>query len=276
MAEKGERDPQPGIGERATGAVKRAAGAVGRAVRGVLGQSEVRATLLYQTLHAEHEEVDRLFGEVLAGRDRQQVQDLWKQLALNLTVHARAEQETVYDELARIEQTTGLIREALKEHADVERQVAQIDAMEPGSNEFRAKVRELQQAVRHHVDEEENQLLPRAIEVVDELEERDMVARFEGRSEQIQPRVARELGVAQPPRRVSRTTDDQVRAEGRRSEQKRASGGKSKGGGKAQRAGGGGLEDRTVKELQELARKKGIEGRSKMKKQELIRALGKA
>lgn len=262
MARNEEEEAQgPGITERVTGTVKRAVGAVGRAARGAMGRPEAGTDELFQALHADHEEVAQLFEKLLATREEARAHELWTRVSVALLTHARAEQEIVYERFANIDELTEDADHSLEEHEQIEDLLLEANDLKPGTPEFVTKVRQLDETVRHHVDDEEGDLLPKAMEFLSDEERERLVARFQERKDLIEPKINVELtghgAGTERPKRPARTQKSQKQQP-------------------QQKTGGRGATDldaRTMKELQEMARKKGIEGRSRMKKKDLIAAL---
>lgn len=186
MARK-NREEEQGLGERIGEAVNRTVGAVKKATMSPSpGQDP-----LYDVLHQEHEEVDRMLSEILSSDDTPRLRELWKTCAVALAVHARAEQDAVYDVLERDQEAS--IKEAREEHEDIEDLLADADAAMPGTDEFFGFVAELQELVRHHVDEEEGNLLTKARQTVDERERAEMVELFDDLKQRLMPKVQAEF-----------------------------------------------------------------------------------
>jgi hemerythrin superfamily protein len=259
---------QEGMARRVAGKVRRVAGALGRAARGASGRPEAGTDVLFQKLHADHEEVNQLFEKLLAVGEGHRAQELWAELSVKLAAHARAEQQTVYEALSRQDETREEVPHAFTEHAEIEDLMLQLNAMQPGTPAFQERLPELERTVRHHVDDEEGELLPRARQALSDEELEQIVARFETRKFELMPLIEREL--SGPQAREEQQDKPAAKASGK-SSGKQAS--KAKGGAKASAKKASGLEERTYDELMELARKREIRGRSKMKKQELLEAL---
>jgi len=270
--ETGEKE---GIADKVVGRVKRAAGAVQRAARGALGRPEAGEDLLFQVLHADHEEVSQLLEKVLASPEGDRLIDLWGRLSSSLTAHNLAETEIVYGCLSAIASTKDQIPHSIEEHNEVDRMLAEADAMKPGTEEFFALVSDIQRAVLHHVDQEEGTLLPNARSALSEQARDDLVEQFRKRKAELLPEVEKELDpVLEQERRALQSGDlddveepDQVRRDDRASAARPGTTARSTG--KQE----GDLDRRTVKDLQEMARSKGIHDWSKMNKPDLVRAL---
>jgi hemerythrin superfamily protein len=105
-------------------------------------------------LSGEHREVEALFRQFEQapqqdGRRRQQLVD---EIAEALDVHAKLEEEIFYPALRSVSRMVG---EAQQEHDELRSLIGEAEGHDPASAEFTTKVRKLEQAVQHHVSEEE-------------------------------------------------------------------------------------------------------------------------
>jgi hemerythrin superfamily protein len=107
----------------------------------------------------DHRTFERLFAQVKAGGDG--VPALLGKIAAMLAAHSRAEEERVYPALARAEpDETGEVQHGTQEHHEAERLLQQAIAAGPGSSAFDRQFDEFVQAVTHHIEEEESEILP--------------------------------------------------------------------------------------------------------------------
>ena len=113
-------------------------------------------------LSADHAEVERLFGryEQLAedDADADERETLARQICGLLTVHAAIEEEIFYPAAREALDEEDLLDEAEVEHASAKDLIAQIEEMDADEDLYDAKVKVLGEYVRHHVQEEENEL----------------------------------------------------------------------------------------------------------------------
>ena len=190
-----------------------------------------------ELLNQDHRKVERLFAQFESTQDF----DLALEICEELTVHATVEEEVVYPVLERVD--AEIEREAEQEHAEAKALIARIQAMSPGDADLVPTVRKLKAGIEHHVGEEEGEAWPKmasaASNRLDEL----------GRA--VERRKAELLGQAVVPGAVptevrgtaiASTTD---------------------------------FSSMTKDELYQLAKARDIDGRSKMKKDELIQALSR-
>jgi hemerythrin superfamily protein len=109
-------------------------------------------------IEREHREVEALFQNFKKTGDSA----LASRICDELAAHALAEEEAFYP-LVRDDVPSGkkLASEAKQEHGEARQLIGRIrKTSDP--HHLRKLVNELEQAVRHHVDEEEQEMLPRA------------------------------------------------------------------------------------------------------------------
>jgi sigma-B regulation protein RsbU (phosphoserine phosphatase) len=116
-----------------------------------------RRSDLFHTLHADHEEVARLFSRLTEARSAEHP-TRWGQLSFVLTAHTHAEYEVVY---ARHHAGGDELAPWLEEHEELEALMVEIDALPPGDVSFLPKVGRLKKLVEQHIAREEQKLVPR-------------------------------------------------------------------------------------------------------------------
>ena len=113
----------------------------------------------------DHENVKQMFEqfEGLGDRAHATKKKLAMQICTELTKHATAEEEIFYPAVrAATKKTEDLVDEATVEHASSKDLIAQIMEMEATEELFDAKVKVLSEMIEHHVEEEENEMFPKA------------------------------------------------------------------------------------------------------------------
>ena len=117
-----------------------------------------------QLVKKDHRTVEQLFKEfekaARTGR-KSSLRRIVRELTRELSVHASIEEQILYPALRREERSEDDVLEALEEHHLVKLTLAELEAMEPENERYCAKVMVLVENVRHHVEEEEDELLPR-------------------------------------------------------------------------------------------------------------------
>jgi hemerythrin superfamily protein len=119
----------------------------------------------------DHETVERLFAqfEELTERAEKGQQELAERITRELVTHAAIEEQLFYPAVRAALPDLDLdVREGLEEHHVAETLLAEIQSMDSTHERFRPKVLVLIEAVRHHVEEEEQELFPEVRKGMDE------------------------------------------------------------------------------------------------------------
>jgi hemerythrin-like domain-containing protein len=142
---------------RATGTSARSGGNSSTAKR---RRSELDALELLIDDHREVEELFTRFERSGPGAQKRR-QQLVTRMVESLSMHAAIEEQVFYP-MARQEvpDTNDDVLEALEEHHLVKLTLNELEGLDPNHERFAAKVSVLMENVRHHVEEEENELFP--------------------------------------------------------------------------------------------------------------------
>jgi hemerythrin superfamily protein len=165
----------PNKSDRAKSAVKGAVKQASQAVRGRTG--------IYATLSKEHGEVSSLMSE-LAGTDADETgrrRDLFAKVKTELVAHSKSEDAVLYSALASHPKLRDKIEHSRLEHAEVDQLLDELDDMDIEHQSWMNKFEKLQRSVEHHVHEEENELFPRAREILSADEARSLDDAYEER-----------------------------------------------------------------------------------------------
>lgn len=114
-----------------------------------------------ELLKQDHQEASSLMDQMESG-DQQSMMGLFNQLKQALTLHTKMEETLLYPALQNNEQTGDMISEAYEEHQTVDEILAEMTGLAPSNGDFSTKLAELRENVEHHVEEEENELFPKA------------------------------------------------------------------------------------------------------------------
>ncbi len=127
-------------------------------------QTAKSSTDALELLEQDHREVEELFDEFdeTQGNDKRK-EELAQKICRALEVHARIEEEVFYPRAREATKDDDLIDEAIVEHAGVKHLIAEIEAMEVGDDLYDAKVRVLEEMVKRHIQEEEEELFPELV-----------------------------------------------------------------------------------------------------------------
>ena len=124
-------------------------------------------------LKRDHEEVERLFRqfEKLTERAHRSKQKIVMKIIRELAIHAAVEEMLFYPavrtaamkaSVRALKEAADTVLESLEEHHVVKWTLSELEKMKPEDERYDAKVQVLMESVRHHVEEEEEELFPKA------------------------------------------------------------------------------------------------------------------
>jgi hemerythrin superfamily protein len=123
-------------------------------------------------LQHDHQEVEQLFRqfEKLTGRAHKSKQKIARKVIRELAIHSAIEEMLFYPAVrtAALKATVRTLKEAgdtvlesLEEHHVVKWTLSELQDMKPEDERFDAKFTVLMESVRHHVEEEQDELFPK-------------------------------------------------------------------------------------------------------------------
>lgn len=115
-------------------------------------------------LKEDHDRVQALFDQFEAARSRPAKVKIVRAALTELKVHAALEEELFYPAV-RAKVGKEVMNEADEEHHVAKLLIAELDGMVGSESHFDAKFTVLAENVRHHIKEEENEMLPKAQKV---------------------------------------------------------------------------------------------------------------
>jgi hemerythrin-like domain-containing protein len=115
-------------------------------------------------LKEDHDRVKELFDRFEEARTRPAKLKIVRAALVELKVHAAIEEELFYP---AVRKPVGkeIMNEADEEHHVAKLLIAELDAMDGSESHFDAKFKVLAENVRHHIEEEEGEMLPKAQKV---------------------------------------------------------------------------------------------------------------
>lgn len=122
----------------------------------------------------DHNKVKKMFKEFeKLGKksDAKGKEELVTQICKELTVHAQLEEEIFYPAVRAAINDDDLMNEAMVEHAEAKDLIAEIQSMAASDSMYDAKVTVLSENIVHHIEEEENEMFPKAKKSNMDLEE---------------------------------------------------------------------------------------------------------
>ena len=148
-------------------------------------------------LRADHKEVSGLFAEYEKTRSNARKKEIATRICTELTVHAQIEEEIFYPAAQQALKDKEMVPEAIVEHASLKDLISQIQSEEPDGEMYDAKIKVLSEYVKHHVNEEQNEMFPKLKSTRLDMEElgiqlmtrkEELLAQFLGESTEVEER----------------------------------------------------------------------------------------
>jgi hypothetical protein len=127
----------------------------------MFGMNDQNSTNAIELLKHDHEEVKALFEKFEKSESRAEKKRIAKEAMKDLKIHAMIEEEMFYP-AARKEVDEDLMNEADEEHHVAKILIAELEDMDGSESHFDSKFLVLAENVRHHIKEEEGEMLPKA------------------------------------------------------------------------------------------------------------------
>jgi len=137
---------------------------------------------IFRRLKDEHEEVAALMKRVISTDDATEKREWFDKVRTLLLSHSKAEEKEFYPRLLAHVSTRELVEHSFDEHEQVAQLIEELDIRDIAEPDWDENFDELMQSVEDHVEDEENDLFPRAKQVLsgddlDAIEERFLRAK---------------------------------------------------------------------------------------------------
>ncbi len=120
----------------------------------------------FTMLKEDHKKVKALFKEYqgLGDRPSKKKEKIVEQIFNDLEIHAKVEEDLFYPKVKECIEAKDkkLVAEAFEEHLIVKRLIDELKKLHVGDEVFEAKFKVLREGVMHHIEEEEEDLFPKA------------------------------------------------------------------------------------------------------------------
>lgn len=123
----------------------------------------------FNLLKTDHRKVEELFDQLESARGQAKLR-LFEQIKMELDLHTHLEEKFFYPALEEPRETHELALEAYEEHDVVKKLLREMSRGKNANEEWQAQAKVLRENVEHHVEEEENELFPKAQSVLSEEE----------------------------------------------------------------------------------------------------------
>ena len=122
---------------------------------------------IIEMLKQDHQEAAAMMDRIeSAGEGDPSVMTTFTQLKEALTLHTQIEEKVFYPALRNNDETEDQIEESFEEHQEVKDMLAEMSGLQAGNDEFMSMMGDLRESVEHHVEEEENELFPKAQQIL--------------------------------------------------------------------------------------------------------------
>lgn len=125
-----------------------------------------------ELLKDDHDKVKKLFDQFEQGKSASARTNAARKAIMELQVHAEIEEKIFYPAFREKSDTSdadSVFREATEEHHVQHVLIGELNKMQDDDPEFEAKFTVLAENVRHHIEEEESEMLPEAAKMDDDL-----------------------------------------------------------------------------------------------------------
>ena len=135
----------------------------------------------FELLKKDHKKVSDLFAKLDETTERgvKTREELFAQLKQELDVHARIEEQIFYPAIKEAEETHEITLEAIEEHNVVKQLLSELETLPVSEETWTAKLTVLKENVEHHVEEEEDEMFPKAKKVLSEEQVEALGTRME-------------------------------------------------------------------------------------------------
>ena len=133
-------------------------------------------TDLINVIIKDHREVEAAFDELEEHTGHAEGRkDLVDHVIAELVRHSVAEEQFMYPAArSRLPDGDEIVDHEIREHAEAEEVMKQLEGLGPESPHFEQLVKQLMEDIRHHINDEERDLLPRLQEACDREELQDL------------------------------------------------------------------------------------------------------
>jgi hemerythrin superfamily protein len=126
-----------------------------------MASKETFATGVIDMLKEDHEKVKALFEQFESAEGRERA-DIAATAIMELEIHADLEEKLIYPAIREAIEEDDMMNEAVEEHHLVHVLIKELSKLKPNNEIFQAKFKVLGELVKHHIEEEEGEILPEA------------------------------------------------------------------------------------------------------------------
>jgi hypothetical protein len=128
-----------------------------------MASKAVSVSAVVDMLKDDHKNVKELFERFKEAEGRERT-EIAKTAIHELEIHAELEEKLIYPAIRASIEENELMSEAVEEHHLVHVLIKELKKLAPRDEKFQAKFCVLGELVKHHIEEEESEMLPKAEE----------------------------------------------------------------------------------------------------------------
>lgn len=144
--------------------------------------------LIYEALKSDHAKVRGLLADLLSldDGDGQARERLLNQIRDELIPHSRAEEAVFYNSIRAVNTAQDLVWHSFKEHMEAETLLRTLQGLDSFDASWKKTAQKLDEALSHHILEEENKIIPVAEHLFSRAEAEAMGEAFEEMKPEVQ------------------------------------------------------------------------------------------
>jgi hypothetical protein len=119
------------------------------------------ASGVIEMLKEDHQKVKELFEE-FESTEGSEAAEIAATAIMELEIHAELEEKLIYPAIREEIDEDDMMNEAVEEHHLVHVLIKELKKLKPADERFEAKFKVLGELVKHHIEEEEGEMLPKA------------------------------------------------------------------------------------------------------------------
>lgn len=120
----------------------------------------------FTLMKTDHKNVKNLFSQIQKTDSADERTTLFHQLKIELDAHAHMEETVFYPAMEDQESTHDLTLESYEEHRLVKTLLEELLQLPADREEWMSKFQVLKENVEHHIEEEENEMFPKAKKIL--------------------------------------------------------------------------------------------------------------
>lgn len=127
--------------------------------------------LIYDLLKKDHEEVKGMISDLLALKEDDEYRFvLVEEIKNALIPHSRAEEAAFYNSIRAVDADKSIVAHGFKEHLEAESLLRLLEVKDKTNLDWRVTAKKLQDALEHHISEEESKIFTEARKIFSQEE----------------------------------------------------------------------------------------------------------